>query len=98
MKLFEMLHLKGASSTDPTNYTYTVTVSMLEVYNEQIIDLLPLTSASDSSKIEVRQLASGQVDLPGLVKEPVSSIDQVMTLLSRGNKNRATGNYEHTNI
>lgn len=63
----------------------TITVSVLEVYNESIRDLL--TSGVDE-KLEIRQGEFGNY-VPGLTQLPVTSIDEVQNLLSTADRNRS---------
>ena len=49
--------------------TYTVTLSMLEIYNETILDLLPLGGVSkDREKLEIRQAGDGGNQVVGLTE------------------------------
>ena len=53
--------------------TYTVTLSMLEIYNETILDLLPLGGVSkDREKLEIRQAGDGGNQVVGLTETIVS--------------------------
>ncbi|KAI5723986.1 hypothetical protein M8J76_013845 [Diaphorina citri] len=67
---------------------YTVTMSYLEIYNENIRDLLNPESGflelrEDSSK------GSGYVQVSGLTETIANSTEEVMALLTRGNKQRS---------
>ena len=73
------------SATEP--FTFSVTVSMFEVYNEQIKDLL----TTEVSKLDLYTNADGQVEIAGLTKELVNNVGEVIVLLEKGTKNRATG-------
>ena len=49
--------------------TYTVTLSMLEIYNETILDLLPLGGVGkDREKLEIRQAGDGGNQVVGLTE------------------------------
>lgn len=63
------------------------TLSVLEIYNETIQDLLAARSAS--SKLEVK---GGGV--PGLTEHPVESIDDVERYMTKGNSARTVGSHE----
>ncbi|KAG6476092.1 hypothetical protein ZIOFF_065328 [Zingiber officinale] len=71
---------------------YEVTVSVLEVYNEQIHDLLLSGSEPGvaSKKLEVKQVAEG-VHVPGLVEAPVTNMNEAWEVLQTGSKARAVG-------
>lgn len=57
-------------------WTYTLTYSMLEIYNETIRDLLsPSSAASATSKLDVRQTPEGNI-VPGLTEIPVRIVER----------------------
>ena len=79
-------------------------VGMLEIYNDEVFDLLSpaaqgATKAADKKRearmngekatLDIRRGADGNIEVPGLTKEPVNSIQDVMNLLKRGNASRA---------
>ncbi|KAL1214469.1 Kinesin-like protein KIN-14Q [Cardamine amara subsp. amara] len=72
-------------------YNYEISVSVLEVYNEQIRDLLASQSASAPKRFEIRQVSEGNHHVPGLVEAPVKSIDEVWDVLKTGSNARAVG-------
>ena len=69
---------------------------MLEIYNDEVYDLLDLGPSSSSTGIprkrtlDIRLSAENTVEVPGLVKESVSTVTEVLGVLDRGNSNRAT--------
>nr|CAD1844496.1 unnamed protein product [Ananas comosus var. bracteatus] len=69
--------------------TYDISVSVLEVYNEQIRDLL--ATSPSSKKLEVKQAAEGFHHVPGIVEAKVESIKQVWDVLQAGSNARAVG-------
>jgi HAMP domain-containing protein len=83
-------------------FSFHLKVGMLEIYNDEIYDLLATAGASvqekkdeamkagGKSSLEIRRDKDGRVEVPHLTKEEVTSIDEVMVLLKRGNSNRAT--------
>ncbi|XP_020091682.1 kinesin-like protein KIN-14R isoform X1 [Ananas comosus] len=74
-------------------FRYELTVSVLEVYNEQIHDLL-LTGSQPgvaSKRLEVRQFAEGVHHVPGLVEAHVGNMNEVWEVLQTGSKARAVG-------
>uniref|UniRef100_A0A0D9VNL2 Kinesin-like protein n=1 Tax=Leersia perrieri TaxID=77586 RepID=A0A0D9VNL2_9ORYZ len=68
--------------------TYNISVSVLEVYNEQIRDLL--ASSPSSKKLEIKQAGEGQ-HVPGIVEAKVESIKEVWGVLQAGSNARAVG-------
>ncbi|KAI3798675.1 hypothetical protein L1987_33953 [Smallanthus sonchifolius] len=71
-------------------FTYDISVSVLEVYNEQIRDLLT-TSSSSSKKLEIKQASEGLHNIPGLVEAKVENIQEVWNVLRAGSSARAVG-------
>ncbi|XP_035233464.1 kinesin-like protein KIF19 isoform X2 [Stegodyphus dumicola] len=63
---------------------YDVTMSYLEIYNENIRDLLNPSPAH----LELREDAKGNHQVAGLSEMDISSSEEVMSLLMRGNKRR----------
>ncbi|CAH8359364.1 unnamed protein product [Eruca vesicaria subsp. sativa] len=74
-------------------YSYEISVSVLEVYNEQIRDLLVPASqnASAAKRFEIRQVNEGSHHVPGLVEARVTSIEEVWDVLKTGSNARAVG-------
>ncbi|KAJ0044453.1 hypothetical protein Pint_04966 [Pistacia integerrima] len=74
-------------------YRYDISVSVLEVYNEQIRDLLVVGSQPGATlkRLEVRQTGEGIHHVPGLVEAPVSNISEVWEVLQTGSNARAVG-------
>ncbi|KAG2544031.1 kinesin-like protein KIN-14E isoform X3 [Panicum virgatum] len=68
--------------------TYDLSVSVLEVYNEQIRDLLAM---SPSKKLEIKQSSEGYHHVPGLVEAKVENIKEVWDVLLAGSNARAVG-------
>ncbi|KAI3747557.1 hypothetical protein L6452_10049 [Arctium lappa] len=71
-------------------FTYNISVSVLEVYNEQIRDLLATPSPS-SKKLEVKQASEGFHNIPGLVEAKVENIKEVWNVLQAGSSARVVG-------
>jgi kinesin family protein C2/C3 len=82
----------AATSAD-TSYTFTV--SMLEVYNETISDLLGGGKASEESDLDIRVGKGSRgpacVYVEGLVECEVSSLAEVEHLMTQGARNRHVG-------
>uniref|UniRef100_A0A7N1A438 Kinesin-like protein n=1 Tax=Kalanchoe fedtschenkoi TaxID=63787 RepID=A0A7N1A438_KALFE len=74
-------------------YQYEVSVSVLEVYNEQIRDLLVSgTQPGISTKrLEIRQVGDGVHHVPGLVEARVKNMSEVWEVLQAGSNARAVG-------
>ncbi|KAF5740383.1 hypothetical protein HS088_TW11G00452 [Tripterygium wilfordii] len=63
---------------------YELSVSMLEVCNEKIKDLLVEHSNQTSKKLEIKQAADGILDFPGLFEARVHSTEELWELLKSG--------------
>ncbi|XP_043689012.1 kinesin-like protein KIN-14Q isoform X2 [Telopea speciosissima] len=74
-------------------FHYEISVSVLEVYNEQIRDLLVPGSQSGVTpkKLEIRQVAEGIHHVPGLVEAHVNNMNEVWEVLQMGSSARAVG-------
>ncbi|XP_004295697.1 PREDICTED: kinesin-like calmodulin-binding protein homolog [Fragaria vesca subsp. vesca] len=74
-------------------HRYDVSVSVLEVYNEQIRDLLvPGNQAGAAAKrLEIRQAGEGTHHVPGLVEAHVNNMSEVWEVLQTGSNARAVG-------
>ncbi|KAG1371043.1 kinesin-like protein KIN-14J [Cocos nucifera] len=70
---------------------YQFSVSMLEVYNEKIRDLLADNADQHAKKLEIKQGADGAQDVPGLVEAQICSIAEVWEKLKTGARNRSVG-------
>ncbi|KAL4556329.1 hypothetical protein LXL04_038977 [Taraxacum kok-saghyz] len=73
---------------------YEVSVSMLEVYNEKIRDLLVEDKDPEQQppkKLEIKQSAEGTQEVPGLAEVAVSKTDEVWELLKNGSRVRSVG-------
>lgn len=91
--LFDSLkRKKTAEDAKVTNvvsepFTFSVAVSMFEVYNEQIKDLL----SNNTERLDLFTNSEGHVEITNLTKELALSVGEVLALLEKGAKNRATG-------
>ena len=93
---------KDDQPAEEVSFEFTIDVGMLEIYNDEIYDLLNTEGATMAEKkqgamkaggktsLDIRRSKDGRVEVPNLTKEKVSSIEEVMDLLKRGNANRAT--------
>ncbi|GAB2222728.1 hypothetical protein Droror1_Dr00016852 [Drosera rotundifolia] len=70
-------------------FQYKISVSVLEVYNEQIRDLLDASPAS--KKLEIKQASEGFHHVPGIVEAEVKNITEVWEVLQTGSNARSVG-------
>ncbi len=69
-----------------TDIDYVIKVSLMEVYNEKIFDLL---TGDRSKSLEVHQMPSGSVYVADLVEEQVFTAEDVESVLARGDAHRS---------
>ncbi|CAL1386210.1 unnamed protein product [Linum trigynum] len=74
-------------------FRYEVSVSVLEVYNEQIRDLLVSSSqpTATSKRLEIRQAVEGQHCVQGLVEARVNNVHEAWDVLQTGSTARTVG-------
>ncbi|KAL9248102.1 hypothetical protein vseg_021462 [Gypsophila vaccaria] len=70
---------------------YELYVSMLEVYNERIRDLLVENTNEPPKKLEIKQSPEGTQEVPGLVEARVYGTEEVWELLRTGSRVRSVG-------
>ncbi|CAB3980922.1 kinesin KIFC3, partial [Paramuricea clavata] len=80
-------HLFQSIEERSRDWVYSVTVNVLEIYNEAIRDLL---SSEQTQKLEMKLGADGLNHVRGLTDFEVDNIDHVNELFAFGKKNRAT--------
>ncbi|XP_060779407.1 kinesin-like protein KIFC3 isoform X3 [Neoarius graeffei] len=71
------------------DWHYTITVSMVEIYNETLRNLL---GDNPNEKLDIKMCpdGSGQLHVPGLAKFTVESVDDINKVFELGHMNRAT--------
>ncbi|XP_060667843.1 kinesin-like protein KIN-14S [Ziziphus jujuba] len=84
-ELFRILEERGGIMR------YELFVSMLEVYNDKIRDLLVDNNNQPAKKLEIKQSADGTQEVPGLVESRVYGIQDVWELLKSGSQVRSVG-------
>ncbi|CAK7339648.1 unnamed protein product [Dovyalis caffra] len=82
-KLFEIANERSET------FTYSISVSALEVYNEHIRDLLATSPAS--KQLEIKQSSEGSHHVPGIVEAKVNNIKEVWNVLQVGSNARVVG-------
>ncbi|KAF3649997.1 Kinesin-4 [Capsicum annuum] len=70
---------------------FEISVSVLEVYNEQIRDLLVSGSQQCMKRLEIKQDGEGMHHVPGLVEAHVNNMNEVWEALRTGSNARAIG-------
>ncbi|XP_039973982.1 kinesin-like protein KIFC3 isoform X2 [Xiphias gladius] len=84
------LRLLFSEVTDKTpDWDYKITVSMVEIYNETLRDLLR-ENPTDKLDIKMNPDGSGQLYVPGLTEFTVQSPEDINRVFELGHMNRAT--------
>lgn len=84
----------SATSNIPVNdkaTRYTVHVSFIEIYNEELIDLLNPAPPHERTPVTIREDTKGHIIWTGLKEVPVGNTEDVLRYLQMGTENRATG-------
>jgi len=76
--------------TDKTDMEFKVTVSFIELYNEQLFDLLSSKARKEDAMVDIREDGKGGIKIPGLTEAPVGSVEATMGLLERSSEGRVT--------
>jgi hypothetical protein len=83
--LFDNVQIKEA---EDINSTYRVRIQFLEIYGEEIRDLL---DPSTTAKVTIRETPAGGVYVSGAREELVTSADEMLSILEKGSAGRTTG-------
>ncbi|XP_022997938.1 kinesin-like protein KIN-14I isoform X2 [Cucurbita maxima] len=70
-------------------YRYDVSVQMIEIYNEQVRDLL--VTDGTNKRLEIRNSSQNGLSVPDASLVSVSSTSDVINLMNLGQRNRAVG-------
>mmetsp|Transcript_67162 Transcript_67162/g.160536 ORF Transcript_67162/g.160536 Transcript_67162/m.160536 type:complete len:820 (+) Transcript_67162:147-2606(+) len=85
--------LFALSAERAANHRYEIKVSLLEIYNETIRDLLDPkdVETGEDKKLDVKMAAEGGTNVPGIEMVDVGSMDDVARALSDGERHRTVG-------
>lgn len=83
--VFDNVQLK---ESEDNNSTYRVRIQFLEIYGEEIRDLLDPTNFA---KVTIRETPAGGVYVSGAREELVTSADEMLLVLEKGSAGRTTG-------
>lgn len=83
--VFDNVQLK---ESEDNNSTYRVRIQFLEIYGEEIRDLL---DPSNIAKVTIRETPAGGVYVSGAREELVTSADEMLLVLEKGSAGRTTG-------
>ena len=82
---------KRIQSNTDQDKTYEVQVSMLEIYNEKVQDLLMAANKRPAQGLKVRESKTLGVFVDGLSKYPVTSYEEISNKMEEGYENRTIG-------
>nr|CAB3259128.1 kinesin-like protein KIFC3 [Phallusia mammillata] len=69
------------------DWSYTIAVSLVEIYNEALRDLL---SSASQQKLDIKMNVDGSLFVQGLTSRQVNNLDDVNKVFETGKLNRAT--------
>lgn len=82
---------KTPSDAEAARFKFSIKVGMLEIYNDQVYDLLKnQDKRKKKTALEIKRNKEGRIEVAGLTKEPVNSVKDVIAMLTRGNESRST--------
>ncbi|KNC96556.1 uncharacterized protein SPPG_08143 [Spizellomyces punctatus DAOM BR117] len=90
--LFDRLQAQAAAS--PEGFKYEVLVSFLELYNEELVDLLnarPKEGTTGWGGLSIREDGAGKIMWYGVKEQAVSSPEELLSVLEKGSLCRTTG-------
>mmetsp|Transcript_26709 Transcript_26709/g.83667 ORF Transcript_26709/g.83667 Transcript_26709/m.83667 type:complete len:710 (+) Transcript_26709:541-2670(+) len=91
--LQEIFNVQAERTSD---VEYKFKISMMEIYNEQVRDLLETDAdrerPGEPRRLDIRQTAKGNV-VPGLTAMEVDDMGSIESLMARGAQNRAVGGH-----
>ena len=76
-------------------WTYELKMGMLEIYNEEVRDLLADPKAGGSRKLDIKQNPEGGTHIPELTIQGIANADEAASCIQGGQRNRSVG---RTNI
>ncbi|KAK9169262.1 hypothetical protein Syun_001402 [Stephania yunnanensis] len=93
-KVMESIFSKVEETKD--NSEFLIRVSFIEIFNEEVFDLLEGISSTKSSlphraPIQIRETTNGGISLHGVSEPEVRSQEEMTSFLSHGSISRATG-------
>ena len=72
------------------NVEFLVKVSYMELYNEQLFDLLSGKPRREVNIVDIREDGNKGIKIPGLTETPITSVEEAMTMLEKASGGRVT--------
>lgn len=82
--------IENKRKTAAVGETYSLVMNYIEVYNEQVYDLIDTTGSTRKSLRVCEDQEKGIVAVQGATDKVVNSAEEVLDMLHYGNKNRST--------
>ena len=76
--------------SDNVAIEYVVKVSFMELYNEQLFDLLSTKPRREDTMVDIREDGNKGIKIPGLTETPITSVVETMDLLEKASEGRVT--------
>ncbi|KAG7356967.1 kinesin motor domain containing protein [Nitzschia inconspicua] len=81
----------ASAGANSTSFEYEVRIQFLEVYGEDIRDLLNPQQGSTASKLSIRDVGNEEPEVIGATEHKVESAEEALLYLTRGMYRRVTG-------
>ncbi|KAI8062551.1 P-loop containing nucleoside triphosphate hydrolase protein [Gongronella butleri] len=88
--LSRISYTPASSSAHSSTFRYTLKVSFVELYNEELIDLLNDAPAHERPQVTIREDPKGQIYWTGVKELVATSVEDILQFLQMGTQNRAT--------
>ncbi|CAG8741792.1 17395_t:CDS:2, partial [Racocetra persica] len=82
---------KTMNSSQLKSRNFSIKVSFIEIYNEDLIDLFADNVGDNKPQVTIREDSKGNIIWNGLQEIKVNGVEDVMSHLSRGSQNRQVG-------
>ena len=69
---------------------FLVKVSFMELYNEQLFDLLSPKTRREDTLVDIREDGNKGIKIPGLTESAITSVGETMALLEKASEGRVT--------
>eukprot|EP00984_Skeletonema_dohrnii_P002735 scaffold949_cov160-Skeletonema_dohrnii-CCMP3373.AAC.1 len=79
------------SSMSSSSVLTTIHVSCMELYNEELYDLLSPNTASSSSSLAINEDRRGNVNIPNLTEWKVTNINELLKVIEIAEEKKTTG-------
>lgn len=86
----EQIFIRIGANQDP-NLSYEVTVSMVEIYNEAVQDLMIAPKDRPKKGLDIRESQQLGIYIAGVVKTPVDSYKAIERVVEQGTEHRSLG-------